>query len=102
AMHRRTFLAATAAALAAPSLARGAASNVLKFVPQADLAVLDPIWTTTYQTPDHGLLVFDRLFGTDANFHAQPQMAEGAATEDSGKTGRIKLRPDLAFHDGTK
>ena len=101
-MRRRTFLASTAAALAAPSLARGAASNVLKFVPQADLAVLDPIWTTTYQTRDHGFLVFDTLFGTDANFRAQPQMAEGADTEDSGKTWRIKLRPDLAFHDGSK
>ncbi|HLJ05145.1 MAG TPA: ABC transporter substrate-binding protein [Acetobacteraceae bacterium] len=101
-MRRRTFLASTAAALAAPAVARGAASNVLKFVPQADLAVLDPIWTTTYQTRDHGFLVFDTLFGTDANFRAQPQMAEGASTEDSGKTWRIKLRPDLAFHDGTK
>jgi peptide/nickel transport system substrate-binding protein len=101
-MRRRTFLASTAAALAAPAVARGAASNVLKFVPQADLSVLDPIWTTTYQTRDHGFMVFDTLFGTDANFRAQPQMAEGAATEDSGKTWRIKLRPDLAFHDGTK
>jgi peptide/nickel transport system substrate-binding protein len=101
-MRRRTFLASTAAALAAPSLARGAASNVLKFVPQADLSVLDPIWTTTYQTRDHGFLVFDTLFGTDADFRAQPQMAEGASTEDGGKTWRIKLRAGLAFHDGTK
>jgi peptide/nickel transport system substrate-binding protein len=29
-------------------------------------------------------------------------MAEGASTEDGGKTWRIKLRPDLAFHDGAK
>ena len=101
-MRRRTFLASTAATLAAPAIARGAAANVLKFVPQADLAVLDPIWTTTYQTRDHGFLVFDTLFGTDANFRAQPQMADGASTEDSGKTWRIKLRPDLTFHDGTK
>jgi peptide/nickel transport system substrate-binding protein len=101
-MRRRTFLASTAAALAAPAVARGAASNVLKFVPQADLAVLDPIWTTTYQTRDHGFLVFDTLFGLDSDFRAQPQMAEGAATEDSGKTWRITLRPDLNFHDGSK
>ena len=98
----RTFLASTVAVLAAPAIARGAAANVLKFVPQADLAVLDPIWTTTYQTRDHGFLVFDTLFGLDSNYRSQPQMAAGAATEDGGKTWRITLRPDLTFHDGTK
>ena len=56
-MRRRQFLATSAAALAAPAIARGEASQVLKFVPQADLAVLDPVWTTTYQTRDHGFLV---------------------------------------------
>ena len=79
--------------LAAPAIARGEASQVLKFVPQADLAVLDPVWTTTYQTRDHGFLVFDTLFGLDSQFKAQPQMAEGAVSEDDGKTWRITLRP---------
>lgn len=101
-MRRRRFLLATTAALAAPAIGRGAAASVLKFVPQADLAVLDPVWTTTYQTRDHGFLVFDTLFGLDSRFRAQPQMAEGAATEDGGKTWKITLRPDLWFHDGTK
>jgi len=101
-MQRRTFLVSTAAALAAPAIARGAAASVLKFVPQADLAVLDPIWTTTYQTRDHGFLVFDTLFGLDSSYRPQPQMAEGAASDDAGKTWRITLRPDLTFHDGTK
>lgn len=75
---------------------------MLKFVPQADLAVLDPVWTTTYQTRDHGFLVFDTLFGLDSQYKPQPQMAEGAATEDDGKTWRITLRPGLTFHDNTK
>jgi peptide/nickel transport system substrate-binding protein len=101
-MQRRTFLASTVAALAAPAIARGAAASTLKFVPQADLAVLDPIWTTTYQTRDHGFLVFDTLFGLDSNYRPQPQMAAGATTEDGGKTWRITLRPELMFHDGTK
>ena len=70
-------------------------------MPQADLAVLDPVWTTTYQTRDHGFLVFDTLFGLDGHYRAQPQMAEGAVTEDDGKTWRITLRPDLMFHDDT-
>ena len=101
-MRRRQFLATSAAALAAPAIARGEASQVLKFVPQADLAVLDPVWTTTYQTRDHGFLVFDTLFGLDSRFRAHPQMAEGAVAEDDGKTWRITLRPDLMFHDDTK
>ena len=101
-MRRRTFLASTAAVLAAPAIARGDAANVLTFVPQADLAVLDPIWTTTYQTRDHGFLVFDTLFGLDSHFKAQPQMAEGAVSEDDGRTWRITLRPELMFHDDTK
>src|SRR5689334_3356534 len=101
-MRRRDFLISAAAAAAAPAIARGAASSVLTFVPQADLAVLDPIWTTTYQTRDHGFLVFDTLFGLDSKYRAQPQMAEGAVAEEGGKTWRITLRPDLMFHDGTK
>jgi peptide/nickel transport system substrate-binding protein len=101
-MHRRSFLTSAAAALAMPAIARGEASQVLKFVPQADLAVLDPVWTTTYQTRDHGFLVFDTLFGLDSAFKASPQMAEGAVSENDGKTWRITLRPDLMFHDGSK
>src|SRR6516165_4571694 len=101
-MRRREFLTAAAAALAAPSVARGESRRTLTFVPQADLAVLDPIWTTTYQTRDHGFLVFDTLFGLDSQYRAQPQMADGCVAEDGGKAWRVTLRPDLLFHDGTK
>jgi peptide/nickel transport system substrate-binding protein len=101
-MQRRSFVTGTAATLAMPAIARGAASQVLKFVPEADLAVLDPVWTTTYQTRDHGFLVFDTLFGLDAGFNPQPQMAEGALAEEDGRRWRITLRPGLLFHDGSK
>lgn len=106
-MHRRRFLQASAAALTAPALAtpgiaRAQGHQVLTFVPQADIAVLDPVWTTTYQTRDHGFLVFDTLFGLDAGYRPQPQMAAGAVTEDDGKTWKITLRDGLVFHDGEK
>jgi peptide/nickel transport system substrate-binding protein len=106
-MRRRSFITSAAAtvvlpALTAPSIALGATNQVLKFVPQADLAVLDPVWTTTYQTRDHGFLVFDTLFGLDAAYNPQPQMAEGAVADADGKRWRITLRPGLLFHDGTK
>ncbi|HUA55542.1 MAG TPA: ABC transporter substrate-binding protein [Candidatus Sulfotelmatobacter sp.] len=100
-MRRREFLAATAATLAMPAVARSQSSRVLTVVPQADLAVLDPIWTTSYQTRDHAFLVFDTLFGVDASFKAQPQMVEGAVAEDDGKRWRLVLRSGLKFHDGT-
>ena len=99
-MQRRTLLAA-AATLAVPAIARGGANTVLRFVPQTDLAVLDPVWTTTYQTRDHGYMVFDTLFGMDSTYAASPQMAEAATTEDGGRTWRITLRPGLRFHDST-
>lgn len=99
-MQRRHFLAASAATLAAPAIGRAAGAQVLKFVPQADLASLDPAWTTSYQTRDHGFMVFDTLFGQDQGYRAQPQMLEGAGTESDGKLWTLKLRAGLKFHDG--
>ena len=100
-MQRRQVLAAATAMLAAPSVGRAANAGVLKFVPQADLATLDPIWTTSYQTRDHGFMVYDTLFGQDQAYRAQPQMLEGATTEADGKLWQLTLRPGLKFHDGT-
>src|SRR5882724_10549767 len=101
-MNRREFLAATSISLAVPAIARGQPSQVLTVVPQADLAVLDPVWTTSYQTRDHGFLVFDTLFGVDRDYRAQPQMVEAVAAEADGKRWTLTLRSGLIFHDGTK
>jgi len=61
-MRRRTFLAATAATtLALPGATRAASKKALKFVPQADFVVLDPILTTAGITRSHGYLVSDAL-----------------------------------------
>src|SRR5262249_40117719 len=103
-LDRRHFLkaAAASATLAAPRLARAADQRVLKFVPQADLAILDPICTTATVTRNHAFLVFDTLYGQDNAYRAQPQMAEGAVSENDGKLWKIMLRPGLTFHDGEK
>jgi peptide/nickel transport system substrate-binding protein len=109
-LRRRTFLQGGTAAvvapalglsLAAPSIARAAGAGVIKFVPQADLAVLDPVWTTAYVTRNHGMMVFDTLFGQDGSFQPQPQMVEGAQTDQDGKQWKLTLRAGLKFHDGT-
>lgn len=104
-MKRRTVLtsaAATAAALAAPRIGSAQANKVVTFVPHADLASLDPVWTTADITRNYSLAVFDTLYAYDAQFKVQPQMADGIRTEDDGKTVEVTLRDGLAFHDGEK
>ena len=100
-MNRRQFLAASAATLAMPTIVRADSQRTLTFVPQADIAVLDPIWTTTYQTRDHAFMVFDTLFGIDGDYKAQPQMLERFGAEEDGKRWSLTLRAGLKFHDGT-
>ena len=99
-MKRRTFMAGTAAAFAAPSIGSAQSSRVLKFIPQADLTVLDPMWTTAYVTRNHAFMVFDTLFGQDSEYNPSPQMLEGFVTENDGKLWKLTLREGLKFHDG--
>jgi peptide/nickel transport system substrate-binding protein len=104
-VKRRTLLqvgtAALAVGLARPAVVRAAGTRVLRFIPQADLAVLDPVWTTAYVTRNHGMMVFDTLYGTDASFQPQPQMVEGATTSADGKEWNLTLRDGLKFHDNS-
>jgi peptide/nickel transport system substrate-binding protein len=102
-MRRRSLLgsiAAGAAGLAMPRIARAQRERVLKFVPQADLAILDPVWTSATVTRNHGYLVFDTLYGTDANYAIQPQMVAGHTVEQDGRLWRLTLRDGLRFPDG--
>jgi peptide/nickel transport system substrate-binding protein len=73
---------------------------VLRFVPQSDLAVLDPVVTSAYVTRNHAFLVWDTLYGFDQNFRPQPQMAEGHRVDEDGLIWTIRLREGLRFHDG--
>jgi ABC-type transport system substrate-binding protein len=65
-MLRRSLLTGTAAALATPAFAQPAAARVLRYVPQTDLTVLDPVFTTAYITRHHALMIYDQLYGLDA------------------------------------
>jgi peptide/nickel transport system substrate-binding protein len=102
-MHRRTLLQGAALgglALARPGLAQPAQASTLRFVPQANLTALDPIWTSAIVTQIHGYHVYDTLYGVDGNQRPHPQMAEGHTLSDDKLTWRITLRPGLRFHDG--
>ncbi len=100
-LRRRGFIAATAAALAAPAIVRAETGRVLKFIPQSDLTVIDPVWTTAYNTRNHGYMVFDTLFGMDGAYRIQPQMVGGVKLEEDGRRWELTLRNGLLFHDGT-
>jgi peptide/nickel transport system substrate-binding protein len=104
-MRRRSFLRAAAGGAAAASLprfsiAQPANARVLRFVPQANLTLLDPIFTTAAVTANHAWMVYDTLFGVNAAQQAKPQMAEGYTVSDDGRTWLIKLREGLKWHDG--
>jgi peptide/nickel transport system substrate-binding protein len=68
-MHRRTLFRAgaglAAAGLGAPAIAQPARAATLRFVPQANLTALDPIWTTAIVTQMHGYHIYDTLFAMD-------------------------------------
>jgi len=103
-MQRRDVLKsalAGIAVLAAPRVARPEAQSTITFVPHADLASLDPVWTTADITRNFSLAVYDTLFGFDADFNVQPQMALGHTVSADGKQWDITLRDGLKFHDGS-
>jgi hypothetical protein len=99
---RRAVLQVGAAAAALPlgNIGLAGENRVLRFIPSTDLTVLDPHWSGTYVTRNHGYLVFDTLFGTDNGFQPQPQMVDGTVTEADGKRWTLTLREGLKFHDG--
>ena len=100
-MRRRTFLSASAATtLAIPSIGRSASASVLRYIPQADLTVIDPVMTTAYITRYHATMVWDQLYGIDSQLQPQPQMVEGHTVEDDGRLWTFTLRDGLRFHDG--
>jgi peptide/nickel transport system substrate-binding protein len=101
-MKRRTFLAAAAAAATLARPAIGGATKTLIFVPQSPLASLDPVWTSAMTTRNVGFMIYDVLFGRDADMTPKPQMLEGYVIEDDGKRWVMTLRENLWFHDGQK
>jgi peptide/nickel transport system substrate-binding protein len=87
--------------LGAPSIRAQDGRQALRFVAEADLKILDPIWTTAYITRNHAYLVYDTLFGTDENHQVKPQMVDRTSVSPDGMRYTFTLRDDLRWHDGT-
>ena len=100
-MDRRNFLRLGAATIACPAIGRAQSARTLRFVPYADLALLDPILTTNYVTRAHAQIVFETLYGMDETLAVRPQMIEADSVSDDGRLWRLTLRSGLLFHDGT-
>lgn len=103
---RRTILKASAGAalvLGAPHIARAQTGvpRQIRVVPQADLRILDPIFTTANISAYHGAMIYDTLFGYDANLNPQPQMVQTVNISEDRKTYTFVLRDGLKWHDGS-
>ena len=100
-LNRRQLLAG-AAGLATPTFARaqGGRGATLRFIPSTPLPSLDPIVATSYVIRNHGYLIYDTLFATDAQFNIRPQMVSEWQVAPDGLSWTFHLRDGLAFHDG--
>ena len=74
--------------------------KTLRLIAQADLRVLDPIWTTATITRNYGYMVYDTLFALDSHFEPQPQMVDRWTVSDDKLTYTFTLRDGLKFDDG--
>jgi peptide/nickel transport system substrate-binding protein len=98
---RRWAMAIPVVAGAALSFTGGAcAQTTLRAVMHSDLKILDPVWTTAYIVRNHGYMVYDTLFATDANGDVKPQMVDKHEVSADQLTHTLTLRDGLLWHDG--
>jgi len=91
------LLMTVGALLSQPAVAQ---QKTLKFVPEADLRSLDPIWTTAYITRNYGYMIYDTLFAVNEKFEPQPQMVDKWSLSADKLTYTFTLRDGLKWHDG--
>jgi peptide/nickel transport system substrate-binding protein len=82
-------------------LSAAAQEKVLRAVMHADVRVIDPVWTTQTIANIHGALVYDTLFGNDADQKPQPQMVGKYEISPDRLSYSFTLRDGLRFHDGS-
>ncbi len=100
-------LGARAALAAAPALPASQAGSsgpkkggVLKVGYWSEPGVLDPVFTTRYQTLDVVCNFFECLFADDAKYRPKPMLAQSYAASRDGKVVTIGLRRGVTFHNG--
>src|SRR5918912_2831788 len=94
----RGIAALGGAVLASPAVAQPARTNALRFVPQANLTALDPIWTSAIVTQMHGYHVYDTLYAVDGQQRARAPMGRGHTGSHDSRRRRTPLRAGLRVH----
>ncbi|HUC70510.1 MAG TPA: ABC transporter substrate-binding protein [Stellaceae bacterium] len=96
----RMATAILALALASlPAAASTSSPQTLRLIAQADLRVLDPIWTTATITRNYGYMIYDTLFALDSHFQPRPQMVDRWTISEDKLTYTFMLRDGLKFDD---
>ena len=75
--------------------------GTIRFTPEFDLSVFDPIVNTGLSTLQHGYMVYDTLFALDSTYIPQPQMIRSYTLSPDKLAYDFVLRSGLKFHDGT-
>ncbi|MGE3065561.1 MAG: ABC transporter substrate-binding protein [Hyphomicrobiaceae bacterium] len=97
---RRSLTALIAVACMGTFAVSAHAEKVLRAVMHSDLKILDPIWTTAYIVRNHGYMIYDTLFATDANGDVKLQMLEKHDVSPDNLVHTFTLRDGLLWHDG--
>jgi peptide/nickel transport system substrate-binding protein len=97
---RKSFVAAAAVAALAATASTAFAQKTLRVVMHSDLKIVDPIWTTAYIVRNHGYMIYDTLFSTDAKGEVQPQMVGDYKVSADKLIHTMVLRDGLEWHDG--
>src|SRR4051812_33264269 len=99
ALARRAALAAAVAAIAA-ALAPAAQAQTLRWASQGDLQTLDPDSRNESLTNSLNGQVYETLTGRDKQLNIVPMLA--VSWQQTGPLQwRVKLRPNVKWHDGT-
>src|SRR5260221_6416326 len=91
----KTALAAALPLVLAAAGTPASAETTLRLVPQADLKILDTVWTTNNITSNHCYMVYDVLFAPDGQLAYKPQMVESYQKSADELTWQLKLRTCL-------
>jgi peptide/nickel transport system substrate-binding protein len=96
----RAGLFCGALASVAPWMLQQAEAKTLTAVLEAEVATLDPHFTTAYVSRTFGYAVFDTLFGMDSKGEIRPQMVQDWTVSEDRLTWTFRLREGLTWHDG--
>jgi peptide/nickel transport system substrate-binding protein len=78
----------------------GVSASDIKAVMSFDVKILDPIWTNSRPTRNHGYMIYDTLFALNEQGEVAPQMIDRYKLSDANKTYTLTLREGLLWHDG--